>query len=139
MIGDKCIQLFTAGLIVVKENKLLLAFSKNKNAWYLPGGKVDAGETAAEALQREIKEELNITINSQDLKFYYHITAPAYGEAANILMEQDCFTYEINETITPGNEIADIGFFDLPTYLKEPVQVIGVMKAFERLAQDGLI
>jgi len=139
MVGDKCIQLFTAGLIVVKENKLLLAFSKNKNAWYLPGGKVDAGETAAAALQREIKEELNITLNPQDLKFYYHITAPAYGEAANILMEQDCFTYEINETITPGNEIADIRFFDLPAYLEEPVQVVGVMKAFERLAQDGLI
>lgn len=139
MTSDKCIQLFTAGLIVVKDNKLLLAFSKNKNAWYLPGGKVDAGETAAEALQREIKEELNITLHPQDLKYYYHITAPAYGEATNILMEQDCFLYEINEPITPGNEIADVRFFDLPAYLQEPVQVVGVMKAFERLTQDGLI
>lgn len=55
-------KLATAGLIVVKDNKLLLAFSNNKKAWYLPGGKIDAGETSVQALQREIKEELNLWI-----------------------------------------------------------------------------
>ena len=53
-------QLQTAGLVVIKNRKLLLAFSKNKQAWYLPGGKTDLGETAQDALLREIKEELDI-------------------------------------------------------------------------------
>ncbi len=57
----------TAGLVIVKNRKLLLAFSKNKKAWYLPGGKPDDGETTRHALVREIKEELNIDINTDDL------------------------------------------------------------------------
>jgi hypothetical protein len=32
-------QLQTAGLVVIKNRKLLLAFSKNKQAFYLPGAK----------------------------------------------------------------------------------------------------
>ncbi|WP_236263836.1 NUDIX domain-containing protein [Dysgonomonas sp. Marseille-P4677] len=35
----------TAGLLIIKENKLLLAYSNNKKAWYLPGGKIEAGES----------------------------------------------------------------------------------------------
>jgi len=31
----------TAGLIALKGDKLLLAYSNNKKAWYLPGGKID--------------------------------------------------------------------------------------------------
>ena len=44
----------------IKDKKLLLAFSKNKQCFYLPGGKIDTGETAKQALCREIGEELNI-------------------------------------------------------------------------------
>jgi ADP-ribose pyrophosphatase YjhB (NUDIX family) len=42
------IKLSTAGLILIKDKKLLLAFSKNKKAWYLPGGKVDTNESSAD-------------------------------------------------------------------------------------------
>ena len=56
-------ELPTAGLIVVDNQKLLLTFSKNKKAWYLPGGKIDEGETSKQALIREIEEELNVTLN----------------------------------------------------------------------------
>lgn len=55
-------KLLTAGLVVVQDNKLLLTYSNNKKAWYLPGGKIDQGETAREALIREIREELNIDV-----------------------------------------------------------------------------
>jgi len=87
------IALPTAGLIVIENNKLLLSYSRNKKAWYLPGGKIDAGETSVEAIQREIQEELNIKLDPSLLKLYCHITAPAYGENTNIIMEQDCYLY----------------------------------------------
>lgn len=138
-MNTELVKLHTAGLIVINDGKLLLAFSKNKRAWYLPGGKIDAGETSHQAVQREIKEELNLTLNADLLKFYGHVTAPAFGENKNILMEQDCFMYELTENIEASSEIDEVGYFDLATYLKEPEQVPGVLELFDRLAKDGLI
>ena len=123
--------LHTSALVVIKDNSILLAFSKNKNAWYLPGGKIDV---------REIDEELNIQLNPDKLIFYCHITAPAFGEAKNIIMEQDCFIYPLDSnSINPGNEIADAGFFDFETYLLEKELVPGVIQLFHQLQKDGRI
>ncbi|SMG05965.1 NUDIX hydrolase [Sphingobacterium psychroaquaticum] len=131
--------LLTAGLIVVQDHKLLLAYSKNKKAWYLPGGKIDAGEDSVTSLQREIQEELNIQLDIDRITFYCHITAPAYGEASHIIMEQDCFMYEMTEDIQPSNEIEAVKFFDLATYQLEEAQVVGVIAVFEKLAADSLL
>lgn len=129
----------TAGLVVVQDNKLLLAYSKNKKAWYLPGGKIDAGEDSVTSLQREIVEELNIQLDLDRIKLYCHITAPAYGEESHIIMEQDCFLYEMTEDIQPSNEIEAVKFFDLAMYQQEEAQVVGVLAVFEKLAADRLL
>jgi 8-oxo-dGTP pyrophosphatase MutT (NUDIX family) len=131
--------LYTAGLIVIKDNKLLLAYSGNKKAWYLPGGKIDAGENSIQALEREIWEELNIKLQKENLKFYCHISAPAYGEENNIIMEQDCFIYELNQKISPNAEIEAVQFFDFQMYEKEDIQVIGVVEVFANLIKDQLL
>jgi len=131
-------RIHTAGLIVVKDRKLLLAFSKNKQAWYLPGGKIDAGETALQAVRREVEEELNISIPEEELEWYYHITAPAFGEV-NLQMEQDCFLHELKQEIVPSAEIGDVRYFDPEMYKQEEHQVPGVLMAFERLKETGLI
>lgn len=131
-------QLHTAGLLVIKDGKLLLTYSKNKQAWYLPGGKIDAGETSKEALIREVYEELSVQLKEEKVTYYYHITANAYGED-NLLMEQDCFLYPSLEDIVPSMEIEAVAYFSLDTYKNEPIQVEGVLIAFDRLATDGLI
>ena len=38
--------------------------------WCLPGGKVDAGETVEESLDREILEEIGIPCSSKEFLFY---------------------------------------------------------------------
>ena len=53
--------------IIKKDNQFLIV-QRNRNKhlglkWEFPGGKVQKSETFEEALLREIKEELNITIN----------------------------------------------------------------------------
>lgn len=136
-MGNKALP--TAGLVVVKGDKLLLAYSKNKKAWYLPGGKIDDGESSLETLQREIFEELNIVLNAERLKYYCHITAPAYGEDPPIIMEQDCFLYQLNEKIEPKNEIGEVRFFDIKMYQSEPAQVPGVLLVFDKLIKDKVL
>ena len=53
---------------IIQKNNQYLIVQRNRNKhlalkWEFPGGKVQDNETFTEALSREIKEELNITIN----------------------------------------------------------------------------
>ncbi|HWK06621.1 MAG TPA: NUDIX domain-containing protein [Puia sp.] len=131
--------LITAGLVALKDRKLLLAFSNNKQAFYLPGGKADEGETTLSALVREIREELNVEMDPAGLTFYSHIAAPAFGEPEGILMAQDCFRYELREEPRPAAEIGALRYFDTAAYQEEPQQVPGVIMVMRQLRQDNLI
>jgi 8-oxo-dGTP pyrophosphatase MutT (NUDIX family) len=128
-----------AGLIYIENKKLLLAFSKNKQCFYLPGGKIDEGETAAEALCREIAEELNIYLQVDDLEFYTHISAPAYGEKNGVIMEQDCFLAEKTEEPEASAEIGELRYFTLKEYLAEKNKAPGAVMVLELLKEDELI
>lgn len=132
-------QLPTAGLLVIENRKLLLAFSRNKQCFYLPGGKIYKGETATVALCREIEEEMNVEITERDLKYYTHITAPAYGENNGTIMEQDCFL--LNKEIDPAAsaEIGDLKYFSLNEYLSEENKAPGAVMILEQLKKGGLI
>lgn len=131
--------LITAGLVIVKKRKLLLAFSKNKKAWYLPSGKTEHNESTSAALIREIKEELNIDLGPDALSYYMHVSAPAFGEKNNIIMEQDCFLYELSHNPKPSAEIEAFKYFDTVDYSFEPSQVPGVIILMNQLKKDNLI
>ena len=56
--------------VIIKEGKVLLerraptGVDGLDDAWDLPGGKVESGETVMQAAEREIKEELGITVRA---------------------------------------------------------------------------
>lgn len=132
-------QLFTAGLLVIKNRKLLLAYSNNKQCYYLPGGKVDNGETAIDALCREIDEELNVQLDQDMLSFFTHITAPAYGENSGIIMEQDCFITSQEIIPSASAEIGSLQYFSLASYQKEMKQAPGAVMILATLTEKGYI
>jgi 8-oxo-dGTP pyrophosphatase MutT (NUDIX family) len=132
-------QLPTAGLLVIENRKLLLAYSRNKQCFYLPGGKIDEGETATSALCREIEEEMNVALEETDLHYYTHISAPAYGEVNGTIMEQDCFL--LNKKIIPSAsaEVGELKYFSLEEYLLEENKAPGAVMILEQLKADNLI
>ena len=68
-----------AAAIIYIDGQFLLSKRKAEqhqgNKWEFPGGKIDADETVEQALSRELKEELNITVSQQhaflNLDFQY--------------------------------------------------------------------
>jgi len=53
----------TATTAVIRRNgKILIAKRRRDGRWELPGGKVDPGESPADCIRREIKEELNLEV-----------------------------------------------------------------------------
>ena len=57
--------------IIIKDNKILLVrHCKDESSyWLLPGGGVEVGEVISDSLKRELKEELNIIIETFELLF----------------------------------------------------------------------
>ena len=58
------------GAVIVEDGRILLvrrANEPNRLKWSIPGGLVNAGETLAEALKREIKEECGLEIDVGDV------------------------------------------------------------------------
>ena len=133
------VQLPTVGLLIIKDRKLLLAYSKNKQCFYLPGGKINPDESAEQALCREIAEELNIALDAEDLRYYTHISAPAFGESDGVIMEQECFLIDKEISPLPSAEISEIKYFSLSDYKKELNQAPGAVMILERLRRNGCI
>ena len=129
----------TVGLLIIQDRKLLLAYSRNKKCFYLPGGKIDQRETAAMAFCREISEEMNVVIHEDELKYYTHITAPAYGEENGTIMEQECFLLYRNITPRASAEIGELKYFSLNEYLSEPNRAPGAVMILELLQKNGLV
>ena len=64
------IRVRTAGMIVKEGKILLIAHRKNKKKyWLVPGGGIDFGESAEDALVREMQEELGIDVEIGDIIF----------------------------------------------------------------------
>ena len=66
-----------AGILIEDDSILLIEHSKNgKKYWLVPGGGVDWGESTAESLAREYKEETNLDIEVESFLFISETVAP---------------------------------------------------------------
>lgn len=72
LVGNRCI--FVPGvraLIINDEGEVLLQHRSDTGFWGLPGGGVELGETALEALKREVLEETGlIVISAEPMALY---------------------------------------------------------------------
>ena len=66
-------------------------YGNYKDWWEFPGGKLEAGETAEEALKRELKEELNVTTNVGQSLGTVEYDYPEFH------LSMDCFVCEVTE------------------------------------------
>ena len=133
------ISLHTVGLLIIRDRKLLLAYSKNKKCFYLPGGKIDENESPQAALCREILEELHVHLNERDLQHYTHISAPAFGELNGVIMEQECFFTNKNVNPKAASEIGELKYFSLADYLVQEHIAPGAVMVLEKLKEEGYI
>jgi 8-oxo-dGTP pyrophosphatase MutT (NUDIX family) len=127
------------GLVIDEDGRLLLQKRADFSTWGLPAGVVDPGESALEALRREVKEETGITVlRAEPFGLYsdpkYSVTYPNGDEVQTFTM-----AFLVREwtgsVAADGVEAVDAGFFpldDLPTPLY-PIHVesIGDYRSYD--------
>lgn len=102
----------------MKNKKLLLSRSKNKDVFIAPGGKIEEDESPENALARELQEELKIDIQKDDLEKFGMFYAPAAGNEDSMLRMDVFIVRNWDGEITPDSEIEEIIWVD-SNYSKE--------------------
>ncbi|WP_230406062.1 NUDIX hydrolase, partial [Plesiomonas shigelloides] len=77
--------------ILIRDGKLLTVRSKGKSLFYLPGGKREAGESDEQALLREIKEELDVDLIPETIKYIGTFEAQADGKSEGVTVKLTCY------------------------------------------------
>ncbi|GAA0366349.1 NUDIX domain-containing protein [Streptomyces olivoreticuli] len=96
--------------IRLENGRVLTARTHDRPAFYLPGGKPEAGESREAALVREIEEELGVTLDPATIAHAVTVEAAADGKAAGTVVRMVCFTAEGSGTPVPGAEIGEVAW-----------------------------
>ncbi|WP_391529153.1 NUDIX domain-containing protein [Photorhabdus akhurstii] len=98
--------------ICTKDKKLLMTKSKGKELYYIPGGKREVGEEDKDALMREIKEELSISILSDTISYVKTFEAQADKASEGIIVKVICYQSEFEGEIRASSEIEEIAWIN---------------------------
>lgn len=95
------------GWICIKDKKLLVARSKGKDTYYIPGGKREPGENDHTALIREITEELSVNLIPETIKCVRVVNAQADGKLDTLQVKITCYSADYIGTIAANAEIEE--------------------------------
>ncbi|UOE43555.1 NUDIX domain-containing protein [Agromyces larvae] len=72
--------LLVAAIALIRDRRVLMVTAREREVHYMPGGKIDAGETAAEAAAREAFEEVALELDPAALEELFEVRTQAHGE-----------------------------------------------------------
>ncbi|MEC5385701.1 NUDIX domain-containing protein [Uliginosibacterium sp. H3] len=94
--------------VCVRDRRMLAVRARGREVWYMPGGKREAGESEAQALLREVGEELGVTLRPDSLFPCCVVHDDAYGLA--LPMRMACFFADGVGEPAPQAEIDALGW-----------------------------
>jgi ADP-ribose pyrophosphatase YjhB (NUDIX family) len=105
------------GVVLDRENRVFLIRHTYVPGWHLPGGGVETGETALEALDRELREEACIALDVPPSLFGVFFNNRASRRDHVLVYVIRRFT--VLQAKQPDREIAEAGFFPLHSLPEE--------------------
>jgi len=110
-LSTRAMTLGVRGIVQNDNREILLVRHTYVDGWHLPGGGVERGETAFEAIDKELREEGNISLTARPQIF--HIYRNPLTSRFDHVVLFNCPHWEGGEMQAPNREIAQTGFFAL--------------------------
>lgn len=98
-----------AACLIDADNRLLLVRKRNTRAFMLPGGKREPGESAHEALRRELQEELELNLPAEALSPLGSFRAAAANEP-DTWVEAQVFVARLEQPVAPAAELEELAW-----------------------------
>jgi uncharacterized protein (TIGR00730 family) len=99
-------ELTSVAWLCVRDGRVLAVRSHGRDRFYLPGGKVEPGETHEQALTREVLEEIGVALT--DVRPAFTVHAPAHGQPDGTSVTMHCFHAVAVGDPAPAGEIAEL-------------------------------
>lgn len=96
--------------VYLENQHILCVRSKDKELFYIPGGKRESGEQDQQTLIREIEEELNVHLSPETIVHAGTFEAPADGKADGIVVRLTCYTADYQGELLPQSEIEELAW-----------------------------
>jgi 8-oxo-dGTP pyrophosphatase MutT (NUDIX family) len=128
MIESNGVDIRAASGVLIKQagtDKYLLEYSNDRQAWQIPGGRLNKNESPYDALARELKEE--ISLNIENFKKIKLTTVDfRYDKKAGDSMLHFFFTAEYHGSLLSDAKVDNVEVNDFGLYTKD--EVISILK-----------
>jgi 8-oxo-dGTP diphosphatase len=116
--------------------EILLVRKRDTARFMLPGGKIDAGETAAQAAAREALEEVALDLDPDALDELFEVVVQAHGEPDGRLVRMRVFKAETDAAPAASAEVGALHWVTTADAGRCPPAGAEVLR---RLAASGVI
>lgn len=107
-----------ATLIIIRNDRVLVARDDTLDYWSLPGGRIEPGETDEAAAARELKEETGLKLLSLEYLL----------EHESDVRHHRVFRITVNDAEpAPGNEVAELKWWDGREPIKQASSVTPIL------------
>jgi len=124
------------GGVVIRDGRALLVRRGSeplKGQWSIPGGTLELGETIAEGVVRELREETGLDVRVVDLIEVFERIFPGEGRPQYHFVILDYLCEAPNGTPQPGSDVTDVAFAteeELARYHLTPTATRVIQNAF---------
>lgn len=104
--------ILVAALALVRDRRVLMVTARARDVLYMPGGKIDDGESAADAAIRESLEEVAVRLRPESVRELFTVVTQAHGEPDGRLVRMAVFAGDTDDDPRPSSEIDAIHWVD---------------------------
>ncbi|WP_350348172.1 NUDIX domain-containing protein [Agromyces sp. G08B096] len=128
--------LLVSAIALIRDRRVLMVTAREREVYYMPGGKIDPGETAAEAAAREAFEEVALRLDPASLDELFEVRTQAHGEPDGRQVRMRVFRAETDASPEASAEVGAVHWVTTADADRCPPAGRAVLT---RLAASGLI